>query len=262
MKSSLICKVDNTVHKDYRSLSVYLKKNFGLSAREYHNKFLETGKCKKCGKQTNFKNLQIGYRDYCSVLCLNQHKTKNEDYIQKLSISQKGIPRKKHSPETKEKCRQIMLNEWHNNKEKRISYTNNIEVRKKISKAISEKGFKKHITFVKSIRCESKLEEQYVSNCLDKNIKRFEFNKRKSIETKNNWRVPDFIENENCVVEVKDFHPWFKKELNENLIKYVEINEWCVQNNFKFLFWIKGYGYKTIKETLNLWQVIKQNQKN
>lgn len=262
MRSTLVCKIDNTEHKTYRSLSVYLKNKFGLSAQEYHDKFLEIGKCKECGQNTKFKNIQIGYRQFCSVLCLNKNKSKNEQVLHKISLSQKGVPRKKHSEETKKKCREIMLKEWSSNRDKRISYIQNETVRKKISKTISENGFKKHVTYIKGIRCESKLEEQYIIHCFNnnKNVKRFEFDGKKSIETKNHWRVPDYIENGNCVIDVKDFHHWFKKELNQNLTKYVEINNWCINHNLSFLFWIKGCGYKTIQETLNLWQVIKQKE--
>lgn len=146
MTSNLVCKIDNTLHKNYKCLSYYLKTTYKISSQEYHNKYIGIGKCKSCGSITAFKNLQIGYRDFCSVLCLNRFKSNDPFFIKKLSDSQKGIPRQKHSDITKEKCRLIMLKEWKINRKKRYSYTQNPETRKKISKSVSENGFKKRIT--------------------------------------------------------------------------------------------------------------------
>jgi hypothetical protein len=52
---------------------------------------------------------------------------------------------------------------------------------------------------------------------------------------------------------VKDFHIWFRKEIEDGLKKYIEIEQWCTRNNFHFLFWFKSIGYKTIDEILKIY---------
>lgn len=263
-RMKIICKIDGTDHMSYRHLSHYLKSKHNLSSKEYYDKYIGGGKCKECNNNTKFKNLRIGYRNFCSIICLNRYKSKDKIVLEKISNSQKGIPRQKHSTDTKIKCREIMKKEWEENRIKRLHCLRTPEVRKKISKTISEIGFRKVIEIIETIRCESSSEVLYVKECINKNIKieRFSYNGRKSIETSNGWRVPDFIEQDKIVVEVKDFHPWFKCELENGLKKYVEIENWCLNRGLSFLFWTKSNGYQNISDILKLWQVIKQNQNN
>lgn len=144
-----------------------------------------------------------------------------------------------------------MLNEWVKNRDSRSDIMKRPEVRKKISEKISEIGFRKNISYINNIRCESSVEREYIEYCIKNNIQtqRFSHGGRKSIDVGNNWRVPDFLEN-NRIVEIKDFHPWFKNEIRDGLMKYKEIREWCEQNKMTFIFWIKSIGYKTIEEAL------------
>ena len=245
------CLVDDTTHENYRKLSVYIRNKFGLKAKEYYDKYIPHDGCLECGNICSFKNINIGYRNYCSVLCLNRYKIKNPLFIQKLKESQINIPKKKHNEKTKALCREIMLREWSINREKRLLVLNNEETKSKISKSVSKIYYKKNITYLNEIRCESKTEEKFVNHCLMNNInvKRFEFNGEPSIKINNRWRVPDFICN-NIIIDVKAFHIWFKKEIKDDLIKYKQIEKWCNDNSFTFLFWFDTIGYKTINEIL------------
>ncbi len=258
----IICKIDNTEHKDYRRLHFYLKNVHSISCQEYYDKFFPHFGCKECGKECTFLNIKKGYRVYCSVLCLNRFKSKDPKFLKILSESLVGIKKNKHSQKTKDLCRRIMLKEWKINRTKRLSYMTD-EVKLKISKSVSQLVCAKKVTFKNNIRCESKSEELFVEHCIKNSIdiKRFEINGQKSIKLEKNWRVPDYICN-NTIVEVKDFHVWFRKELKDGLKKYYEIEEWCLQNGFLYIFWFKKLGYKTINEILKEWQDTKQKIKN
>jgi hypothetical protein len=188
---------------------------------------------------------------------VNRYKVKDPIYLKKLSNSQIGTPRKKHSEKTKELCREIMLKEWSINREIRLQIHRSDTTREKISKSISLIGYKKNITYIHGIRCESKLEESFVNYCVDNNIsiKRFRHKNKKSIKVGINWRVPDFIINKNMVIDVKDWHHWFRKELDDGLVKYKEIEKWCIPNGYSFYFWIDN-------QFKQIWQVIEQKTKN
>lgn len=145
MPGCLICK---ELFSDFRELSVHIRNNHYLTSREYIDSHLGKGKCLLCSGYTAFKNLNIGYRKFCSVKCLNIHKSKRPEHIKLMSLTQKGKPRRKHNPKTKEKCRQIMLNEWLFNREKRLAILKSKAVREKISKSVSQVYKVKHITEV------------------------------------------------------------------------------------------------------------------
>jgi endogenous inhibitor of DNA gyrase (YacG/DUF329 family) len=250
----ITCKIDNTEHLDYKHLSRYIKKNYNITSQEYYDKYIGKTFCKNCGKKTSWKNINIGYRDFCSVKCLNRYKVNDPVFLKKLSDSQVGIPRKKHSESTKEKCRQIMLDEWKNNREERLRIIQSDEVRSKISKSVSNLDNKRNIEFYNGIRYESKAELKFIKKCLSENIsiKRFNEFGKKSIPLSNKrWSVPDF-QLDNVIVEVKDFHIWFCEEILDGLIKYKEINEWCIKHELIFIFWFPNHGYKTISDFDNL----------
>jgi hypothetical protein len=247
----IICKICNLECISYRKLSEHIRHIHNIKIQEYYDKYLIKTFCKECNGETNFKNINIGYRDFCSVKCLNVNKAKNPIYIKKLSDAQKDKPRKKHTEETKKLISENSKKFWQDPffSEKTLTALRSLEVREKISKSVSQNGYHKNITYVNNIRCESKPEELFVYKCINENIhiERFNINGEKSIKIKDNWRLPDFLL-DNVIVDVKDFHPWFKKELFSGLIKYKDIVDWCNKNEYIFLFWFEKYGYKTIED--------------
>ena len=123
-------------------------------------------------------------------------------------------------------------------------------IRNKISKSVVEHHYVRKITFIESIKCESKAEEKFVKKCKQENIKieRFHHDSEKSIHLSDgSWKIPDFLL-DNVIVEVKDFHPWFKNEIYSGLIKYKKILQWALEHGYIYLFWIPKYGYKTIEK--------------
>lgn len=263
------CKICDKECKNFRSLGKHISLIHNIRSEKYYWLYInDNNKCLECGDNTTYKNLNIGYLKFCSLKCCNRNKAKNPDFLRKLSVSQKGIPKPKHNEATKELCRKIMLDEWKNNREARLQNITREEVRSKISKTVSEKGFCKTIDFIDGIRVESRCERDFLFFCKDKNIqvKRFSIGNSLSIpiEMENNkkrWAVPDFIIDKNVIVDVKDFHHWFIKELNSNLKKYRAIEKWCNVNNFIFKFWFQRLGFITIDLILELYHTIPDKTK-
>ena len=81
------CKLCDSIHNHYKSLSVHIKRVHLMTSKEYINKVDGIGKCKLCGNKTKYKKLNIGYLLYC----FNKSK-----FLKKLSLFQKGKSRKKH----------------------------------------------------------------------------------------------------------------------------------------------------------------------
>jgi hypothetical protein len=261
----IICRVCGCNNESFRHFSHHLRKEHKLRARQYYTKYIGEGKCKFCDRKTKFKNLNIGFRKYCSVICLNRDKAENPEYIKKLSESQKNIPRKKHTEETKQLCRELMKVEWSINREKRLKALQTEEFRKKQSMITASKlHYSKYITYINGIRCESSHERKFVTDNINSDIEISRFNKLgfNSIKIGNRWAVPDFIVNNDTIVDVKAFHHWFRKELNDGLTKYKMIETWCINNGFMFKFWFVDYGYLTIDEALIKWRVIEQKIKS
>lgn len=252
----IVCEICDYKTNTYRGLTNHINwKHPNITTKEYYDKFIGKTYCLVCGHETQYKGLKIGYRQFCSNKCSNSHKAKDINYLKKLSDSQKNIPRKKHSECTKKLISLNSKKQWCNpeTRKKHLDALRSDVVRGKISKSICEYGYHKYISYINGIRCESKTEEKFVQKCINENIKieRFHNDGEKSIKIKNNWRLPDFLL-DNVIIDVKDFHIWFKKELFTGLDKYHNISNWCNQNDYIFLFWFEKYGYKTIEDMLKI----------
>lgn len=252
----IICKICGEKIINYRYLGNHIKYVHNMISKEYYDKYIGKTYCKECGEETSYKNINIGYRGYCSVLCLNRFKSKDPIFLNKLSLLSKGKPRKKNSEETKKLISENSKIMWKTPKirKKILDIVRSEEHRKKQSKISSEKSKSKNITYINDIRCESKTEELFVLECIKQKIKvkRFSYKNKPSIPVGNRWSIPDFLLGY-VIVEVKDFHPWFKKELFEdNLIKYKNIISWCNKNEFDYVFWFEKYGFKHYEDLIKI----------
>lgn len=180
----------------------------------------------------------------------------DENFRELVSKSQIGRKHRSWDKTEREKISDNMKNVWADPIQRayRLEILRSSEVRSKISKAVSENFFKKHISFVDDIRCESKAEEKFVQMCIQNGNKvvRFHHDGEKSIKLSDStWKVPDFLM-DNVIVEVKDFHPWFLRELFSGLEKYRKIVKWCRKNDYIFVFWFEKYGYQTYEDLLKI----------
>jgi len=70
------CKICNKKIKSFNGLGTHISRIHKISTKEYYNKFLKKeneGIC-ECGKETNFNNINIGYREFCSIKCATSSK--------------------------------------------------------------------------------------------------------------------------------------------------------------------------------------------
>lgn len=82
------CKICGDTFDSYRGLSNHLGRKHDIDTRSYYDRYLKTesdGICKICGKPTQYKNLQFGYRRYCS----NECSRKDIEIYEKAQITNK-----------------------------------------------------------------------------------------------------------------------------------------------------------------------------
>jgi hypothetical protein len=103
----VICKLCGKECRDFKGLSSHLSRAHKISSKEYYDTYLKKdgeGVC-KCGKETVFENINIGYRIYCSASCSAKY-SKNERLITRRNRSAEQIEKEK------EKRRQNSLKKW------------------------------------------------------------------------------------------------------------------------------------------------------
>ena len=91
----IVCNICFKEFDCYKKLSHHIKQFHNINSKQYYDMIYGIGYCKECQNKTKFKNLNIGYRIFCSVKCLNVFKSKDNIFLNKLSISQKGKTKKK-----------------------------------------------------------------------------------------------------------------------------------------------------------------------
>jgi hypothetical protein len=72
LNPKLTCKICGKICKNYLGVSSHTRQAHNISSKEYYDKFFkkdEEGLCKECGKETSFKDINIGYKRFCSIQC-------------------------------------------------------------------------------------------------------------------------------------------------------------------------------------------------
>ena len=130
------CLICNKEFSTIRELSTHLRFSEKMTSKEYYDRFLKKeneGICLKCGKPTQWKNITLGYREYCSAKCSNnseivqkkqqettmqhygvKHPSQNKDIMKKMQdtcIELYGA-KNGHGEEQKEQIRQKCLSEY------------------------------------------------------------------------------------------------------------------------------------------------------
>jgi hypothetical protein len=168
------CEICGKEFKNYKSLGAHLRTH-KITSKEYYDRFLKKdgeGICPVCGKETSFKNLNLGYYNFCSCKCAasgennpffgkhHSEETKkkisdaekgkhlSEKTRKKMSESRKGEKNpfygKHHSEETKEKISNANKGKHHSEKtKKKISDAHKGENNYNYGKHLSEETKKK-----------------------------------------------------------------------------------------------------------------------
>jgi len=97
------CKICNREFKNLQGIATHLRyKHKNISSKDYYDKYLKKdneGIC-KCGKETTFLNLNIGYFKNCSTNCAKKGIKLSQEHKDKIGLGNKG---KKYSQETRDK---------------------------------------------------------------------------------------------------------------------------------------------------------------
>lgn len=78
IENKLICKICNQECSNYKALSNHITKKHQIETKTYYDQYIKTeteGFCKLCNMPTMYKNLQFGYRIYCSNSCSRKDST-------------------------------------------------------------------------------------------------------------------------------------------------------------------------------------------
>ena len=83
MSNTLKCKICDREFKGFSGLGSHIVLKHKIKTEDYYNKYLKKnkseGKCKTCGKNTTFININKGFRQYCSIKCSENNKTKQNN---------------------------------------------------------------------------------------------------------------------------------------------------------------------------------------
>jgi hypothetical protein len=82
-----------------------------ISSKEYYDKYLKQeneGKCLECGKETLFKGIRDGYRDFCCCRCSTLNK-KTQEKLRKTNLERYGTECVFQSEEVKNKIKETNL---------------------------------------------------------------------------------------------------------------------------------------------------------
>jgi hypothetical protein len=249
----VICNICNIECNHYKGLSAHIKNVHKLTSLEYHKECYGIGLCDFCNSPTKFKNLNIGFLKSCSVKCSYTKRNTNEDFRKSNSEKQIGKPKKKHSDETKKLISENSKINWIKHRDKYLEIFRSEEHRNKQSENRVKQTNIKTITTINGIRCDSNDEALFIKKCIKENLKveRFSYNGNPSIKIDNKTVLPDFLL-DNLIIEVKDFHIWFRNELFSGLNKYKSILKWSNEHEFIYMFWFKDYGYIHVSDLLDI----------
>lgn len=64
------CEICGIECKTFKGIARHILKSHKIKSKDYYDKYLKQyesdGVCPECGKETKFKSISIGYREYCS----------------------------------------------------------------------------------------------------------------------------------------------------------------------------------------------------
>lgn len=79
MDIKLKCKICGQEFTNYCSVTTHTKRKHNIDSKTYYDTYFKTnneGFCKNCGKPVEYRDLQHGYREFCSRKCFWQYTTK------------------------------------------------------------------------------------------------------------------------------------------------------------------------------------------
>lgn len=138
------CKICGSLFKNSRSITNHLKLH-KISNENYYRKYMlkqNEGFCLTCGKPTNFKSIEHGYFNFCSVSCSRKHK-QTQEKVEQTNLKNHGTKTWNNREKSKITCK-----ETHNCEYVFQSTT----VKNKIKYTVKQQYGYDHISQVPSIR--------------------------------------------------------------------------------------------------------------
>lgn len=244
-----------------------------LELRNYDYKSISNykligGLCIKCGCDYSYSKVKkfLATRknclekkhlwNSCRKCWLIIQTSENKEWIEKNRVSQliaQNKPEQKRknaegvskswNKDRKNKASQFLKDRWKNDEQFKIKALLNINwtsvkddrYEKIMSKSIFCGGLK---GIYKNIRYDSALELSYILWCEENNIsiKRYDLDFIEYLDEKNKKRcyIPDFIINNNTIIEIKGFGIYFFKNFKRSLLKLKVLKDWCFSKGIKY----------------------------
>lgn len=104
------CEICNKETNGYIGLCSHIHLH-NISSKEYYDKYLKQeneGKCQECGKETLFKGIRDGYRDFCCCRCSTLNKKTQEKRIN-TNLKRYGVESTTQLQSTKDKIKETNL---------------------------------------------------------------------------------------------------------------------------------------------------------
>jgi hypothetical protein len=115
MDIKLKCKICGQEFMNYCSVTTHTKRKHNIDSKTYYETYFKTnneGFCKNCGKPVEYRDLQHGYREFCSRKCFWQYTTKlqsTKDKRKATCLNKFGTESYMASADFKQKAEQTNL---------------------------------------------------------------------------------------------------------------------------------------------------------
>lgn len=248
----VICKICNFECDNNQLLSSHIKNKHNIKSEEYYLKYISTKSvCLVCGNDTKFKGLSKGYADYCSNICSNNSKIK-QNKIRSVCLEKYGVPVSSMCESVKTKAKQTNLEKYGY-----ISPSLNVDVRNKINET-NIKLYGGHpmnnsnISKKLKVSNRTKYWSQFLLSLKYKNIEPlFTFNEYLECKSEYKFRCNDcntdfvYVEKHNrqmysqtVCCDCKNNRSYIEQSVSTELSlfynKLIETNKWFYKDNQKF----------------------------
>lgn len=136
------CVMCNAQFINNRQLSAHIQMKHRIKTKDYYDKYIKTiteGKCLECGKETNFKNIGVGYRQFCSNVCCTKYawKHRTSDDIENIKKKSENTKLNRYNDKNfnnREKYKQTCLEKYGVDSTNKVDSIKNKKINTWISK--------------------------------------------------------------------------------------------------------------------------------
>lgn len=243
----VICGYCTTNHQSFNSHITHAHK---IKSKDYYDTYIKSendGKCKTCGKPTNFFNMWHGYRQFCSDSCMSSNKD-IQDKRKQTSLKHYGVEFPHSSQEIKDKTANTCLEKYGATNLYASQYG-----KQKIRETLLSRYGVENITQNHEARCKmaksrrkngnhSSIEDYFEKQLISKNIK---FKKQYDQDDRYPYPCDFYLVDSDTFIEINNYwvhHTHFFDENNKDDLNLLQI--WKNKNSDHY------------KRAINIWTVI------